>query len=113
MEPRAIRFQHHRQERNITADGKSLGNINEMMKEIRELITSTRGIGTRYMQGYLNFNILRKQMKYKYKRNEMAEKILEEVQKTSAFKNEFVLAIPMPISLKKAYYEYRYGIFAE
>lgn len=60
----------------LTADGKSLGS-NEMMKEIRELITLSRGIGTRYMQGYLNFNILRKQMKYKYKRNELAEKILE------------------------------------
>ena len=32
---------------------------------------------------------------------------------TSAFKNEMVLATPMPISLKEAYYEYRYGIFAK
>lgn len=30
-----------------------------------------------------------------------------------AFSNEMVRATPMPISLKEACYEYRYGIFAE
>jgi len=32
---------------------------------------------------------------------------------TEAFSNEMVRTTPMPISLKEAYYEYRYGIFAE
>lgn len=42
----------------------------------------------------------------------MPEKILEMVIETESFKNIFVLATPMPISLKEAYYEYHYGIFA-
>lgn len=97
----------------LTKDGKSLGSINEMMSEVEGLITKTKGIGTRYLQGYLNFNILRKQIKYKYKRNEIPKKLMDLLIETSSFKNISVLATPMPISLKKAYYEYRYGIFAE
>lgn len=96
----------------LTKDGKSLGSINEMMTEAEGLITKAKGISTRYIQGYLDFNLLRKQVKYKHKRNEMPEKILEMVIETKSFKNVLVLATPLPISLKEAYYEYRYGIFA-
>ena len=32
---------------------------------------------------------------------------------TEAFSNEMVRATSMNISLKEAYYEYRYGVFAE
>ena len=101
------------EKRYLTKDGKSLGSINEMMSEVEGLITKTKGIGTRNLQGYLNFNILRKQMKYKYKRNEMPKKIMDLLVETSSFKNISVLATPMPISLKEAYYEYRYGIFSK
>lgn len=101
------------EKRYLTKDGKSLGSINEMMSEVEGLITKTKSIGTRYLQGYLNFNILRKQMKYKYKRNEMPKKIMNLLVETSSFKNISVLATPMPISLKEAYYEYRYGIFSK
>ena len=41
----------------------------------------------------------------------MASEILRMIIDTAAFNNEIVRA--MPISLKGAYYEYRYGIFAE
>lgn len=101
------------EKRYLTRDGKSLGVINEMMTEVAGLIIKTKGISTRYLQGYLNFNRLRKQMKYRYKRNEMPEKIMNLLVETSSFRNMSVLATPMPISLKEAYYEYRYGIFAE
>lgn len=101
------------EKRYLTRDGKSLGVINEMMTEVAGLIIKTKGISTRYLQGYLNFNIPRKQMKYRYKRNEMPEKIMNLLVETSSFRNISVLATPMPISLKEAYYEYRYGIFAE
>ena len=97
----------------LTKDGKSLGGINEMMTEVAGLITKTKGIGTRYLQGYLNFNILRKRMKYKYKRDKVPEEIMDLLVETSSFKNIFVCSSPMPISLKEAYYEYRYGIFKD
>ena len=43
----------------------------------------------------------------------MASEILRMMMDTEAFSNEMVRATPMPISLKEAYYEYRYGRFAE
>lgn len=43
----------------------------------------------------------------------MASEILRMIIDTEVFSNEMMRAIPMPISLKEAYYEYRYSIFAE
>ena len=45
----------------------------------------------------------------------MAAEILRMIMDTEAFSNEMVKAMPMPmpISLKEAYYEYRNGIFAQ
>lgn len=77
------------------------------------MIQTTRRVGTRYIQGYLDFLLLKKQVKYKFKKKEMASEILRMIIDTEAFSNEMVRATPMPISLKEAYYEYRYGIFAE
>ncbi len=83
-----------------------MGTINEMMTEISTFIKRNKGFSKRYMQGHINFNILRKQLKYQYKRKEM-------VIETKSFKNVFVTQTPIPISLKNAYFEYRYVIFAE
>lgn len=66
-----------------------------------------------YKQGYLDFLLLKKQIKYKFKKEKMASEILRMIVDTEALSNEMVRATLMPISLKEAYYEYRYGIFAE
>ena len=62
---------------------------------------------------WILFGILRKQIKYKYKRDEQAKKLFEEVKDSEFIKNALVLNTPMPISLKEAYYEYHYGIFSD
>ena len=69
------------------------------------MIQTTRGVGTRYLQGYLDFLLLKKQVKYKFKKKEMASEILRTIIDT-AFCNEMVRATPIPISLKEAYYEF-------
>lgn len=43
----------------------------------------------------------------------MASNILVVITGTEAFSNDRVRAIPVPISLKKAYYEHSYRIFDE
>ena len=101
------------EKRYLTDDGKSLGSVNEIMTEVSLMIQTAKGVGTRYIQGYLDFLLLKKQVKYKFKKKEMASEILRMIIDTKAFSNEMVRATPMPISLKEAYYEYRYGIFAE
>ena len=101
------------EKRYLTDDGKSLGAVNEMMTEVSLMIQTTRGVGTRYIQGYLDFLLLKKQANYKFKKEKMASEILRMIIGTEAFSNEMVRATPMPISLKETYYEYRYDIFAE
>ena len=93
------------EKRYLTNNAKSLGSVNEMMTEVILMIQTTRGIGTRYIQGYLDFLLLKKQVKCKFKKNEMASEILRMIVDTEAFSCEMVRAIPMPISLKEAYYE--------
>ena len=93
------------EKRYLTDDGKSLGSVNEMMIEVSLMIQTTRGVGTRYIQGYLDFLLLKKQVKYKFKKKEMASEILRMIIDTEAFSNEMLRATPMPISLKEAYYE--------
>ena len=84
-----------------------------MMTEVSSMIQTTRGVGTRYLQGYLDFLLPKKQVKYKFKKKEMASEILRMIIDTEAFSAmKIVRATPIPISLKEAYYEYRYGIFA-
>lgn len=63
------------------------------------MIHTTRGVGTRYIQGYLNFLLLKKQAKYKFKRKKMASEILRMIMDTEVFSDEMVRAMPMPISL--------------
>lgn len=84
-----------------------------MMTEVSLMEQAIRGVWTRYIQGYLDFLLLKKQAKYTFKRKEMASENLRMIIDTEAFNSEMVRATPMPISLKEAYYEYRYGIFAE
>ena len=74
----------------LTEDGNSLASVNELMSEIENIIQRTHGFSTRYAQEYLDFNILRKQIKYKYKRDEQAKKLFEEVKDSEFIKNALV-----------------------
>ena len=59
------------------------------------------------------FILLEKLNMYTFKRKEIASVILRRIVDTKGFNNEMVRATPIPILLKKAYYEYLYGIFDE
>lgn len=84
-----------------------------MMAEVSLMIQTARGVGTRYLQGYLDFLLLKKQVKYKLKKKERASEILRMIVDTEAFNNKMVRATSIPISLKEAYYEYCYKLVAK
>lgn len=97
----------------LTENGQSLSSVNELMSEIENMIQRTHGFSTRYAQEYLDFNILRKQMRYKYKRKEQAKELYKIVKDSDYIKNALILETQIPVSLKEAYFEYRYGIFSD
>ena len=74
-----------------------------MMTEVSLMIPTARGVGTRYIQGYLDFLLLKKQVKYKFKKKEMASEILRMIVDTEIYNNKMVRVMPMPISIKEAY----------
>lgn len=49
--------------RYLTDEGKSLGSFNEMKTEVSSMIQTAKGVATRYIQGYLDFLLLKKQAK--------------------------------------------------
>lgn len=53
-------------EGHISADGYNLGEINELHKEIKDMITNTRGVSIRHLEGYIDMVIYRKHLRYKY-----------------------------------------------
>ena len=74
-----------------------------MMTKVSLMIPTARGVGTRYIQGYLDFLLLKKQVKYKFKKKEMASEILRMIVDTEIYNNKMVRAMPMPMSIKEAY----------
>ena len=83
------------------------------MSEIENMIQRTHGFSTRYAQEYLDFNKLTKQMCYKYKRKEQATELYEIIKDTDHIKNSLILETQIPVSLKEAYFEFRYGISSD
>lgn len=98
--------------RHVTDDGNSLADMNQLHSEISTLITRTHGFSTRYMQKYLNFIIFKKKTKYQKNREDIASYVYELIKNTRAFTEAELVYTDYPISLKEAYFEYRYGIFA-
>lgn len=92
--------------------GNHLGDLNQLDSEITSLINRTHGVSTRFFQDYLNFLTYKKTTKYKHERDNVAEFIYNEIKDTKAFTEAELVYTELPISLKEAYYEYRYGIFA-
>ena len=94
-------------------DGNTLGDVNELIENYRTSTKIYHGISTRYLQGYLNFFVYRKQVLYKLERKKAAEYIFNQVKGLVVSSYNELQATLMPISLAEAYYEYHYGIFAQ
>lgn len=96
-----------------TPMGNSLGDVNELIENYRTNMKSKHGVGTRYQQGYMDFYQLLKKMKRQYERKELTEALFNVLNQGEYLTHAELIMVDMPISLKEAYYEYRYGIFAE
>lgn len=101
------------QKRYTTDNGNNLGDANELIEGYRTSIKCRHGIGTRYQQGYMDFYQLHKKMKRQYERKELTEALFNRLNQCEYLTHAELIRIDMPISLKEAYYEYRYGIFVE
>jgi len=97
----------------LTAKGNSNASVNELHTEAKNLIRQKHGISTRHLQGYLDWIVFKKKLKYtlemrKWKSETYMEVMLDQI----PFVCNEIIKLPMPISLWQAYGDYKYGIFA-
>ena len=58
--------------------GNSLGSVNELHTEAKNMIRQKHGVGIRHLQGYLDWILFRKQMRYRYEADLWADKAYEQ-----------------------------------
>ena len=58
--------------------GNSLGSVNKLRTEAKNIIRQKHGVGIRHLQGYLDWILFRKQMRYRYEADLWADKAYEQ-----------------------------------
>lgn len=96
-----------------SALGNTLSTVNQVHQEFSNLIIDKHGVSTRHLQGYLDWLVYVKQLRYRVegylrKLHTYEEILLNKV----SLKKETICTKEFPINLKQAYGEYHYGIFA-
>ena len=94
--------------------GNSLGDVNQLHQELKDLIRASHGISTRHLQGYLDWLVYTKGLRYSTERKDQAVKVYEDLKSVYGyFRCKDVHSSEQPVSLREAYEEYHYGIFAD
>ena len=84
-----------------------------MHTQIKNLIRWKHGISTRHLQGYLDWLVFRKKLKYTLEMKRWrAQAYMDTMQELIPFKYEDIVKLEMPIDLYRAYGDYHYGIFS-
>lgn len=97
-----------------TDKDNSLSSINQLRQEIELLKHRKHGVSTRRLQGYLNWILFRKKIRYHYEaRNRRSEAYMKTIGLHKPFDNRDIYKIDMPVDLYMAYGEYHYGIFSD
>ena len=101
------------EKRYTTKNGNSIGDVNELHTELKNLMRHYHGISTRHLQGYLDWIVICKDLKYTVepKRRPFVS-YMNTMELEPKFITSNICTQPMPISLYEAYGSYHYGIFA-
>jgi len=87
-----------------TDKDNSLSSINQLHQEIEILKYRKRGVSTRHLQGYLDWIIFTKKIRYHYEaRNRKSEAYMKMIGLEKAIISPDICKVPMPIDLYKAY----------
>ena len=97
-----------------TDKDNSLSSINQLHQEIESLRHRRHGVSTRHLQGYLDWILFRKRIRYHYEaRNRRSETYMKTINLHKPFDNNVICKLDMAVDLYKAYGQYHYGIFAD
>jgi transposase-like protein len=94
--------------------GNNISTINGLHSQIRLFLSPFKGVSTKHLQGYLDMFRFYKELRYTTEYKEMNN--LTYCYSISDYKKMLIKDIynkKMPVDLKKAYGEYKYGIYKE
>lgn len=95
-------------------NGYTLNDINGLHSELEKFLKPKRGVSTKHLQGYLDMFLFMKMLRYTVERDAQVIATYNKLIPTETKKYiRDILLEAMPIDLKKAYGEYKYGIFSE
>ena len=94
----------------VSPNGNTVSSVNELHAEAKNMIRQKHGVSTRHLQGYLDWIVFKKKLKYtldmrKWKPEAYMESMLEQI----PFICRDIVKLPLPIDL---YGEYHYGVFS-
>lgn len=94
--------------------GYSLASINQLHGELKSLLRTYKGVSTRHLQGYLDFFVLFKELKYKYETTQerVKQSLLQTIRENFSIKRECIFKKVFPVDLAIAYASYNYGSFS-
>lgn len=85
----------------------TLAALNQLHQEFTELIRRKHGVGTRHLQGYIDWLVMTKRLRYRTDAKKMNTEIYMNIMKNSVnWTTDDICHIPMPIDLDEAYYEF-------
>ena len=92
-----------------THKGNSLATVNQLHQSFGELIKKKHGISTRHLQGYINWLVMTKQMRYRLEAKKMNTQIYMDIMRTpSSFTTPLINSLPFPVDVYEAYREYHF-----
>lgn len=93
--------------------GHTLATLNGLHSELKTWLRKFRGVSTKHLQGYLDLFRYLKHIKYKIEyEKRINETYCFSIPSYTTVLIDNIYNKPMPIDLKVAYEEYKYGIFA-
>ena len=96
-----------------TKDGKHISDVNSLHSDLKDLIRKKRNVSIRHLQGYLNWIVFKRKFILQIQRKLYDLKTYGYIRgKEKKLRNFDICKIPFPISLKKIYGQYHYGMFA-
>ena len=92
-----------------SASGNTVATLNQLHQSFSELIRKKHGVSTRHLQGYIDWLVMTKQLRYRLEARKMNTQIYMDIMRTPvSFTTKQICSLTMPVDVYAAYREYNF-----